>query len=220
MVIVEHLNKKYGSHLILGDVNFRLDAGWVYSIMGENGAGKSTLFRCLMGLERYEGQVEIDEDKGTIGCLPDVPFYYSYVTGYEYVEFCLEAQGVKASRQEIDEANVLLRLPLDRYATRYSLGMQKRLALLALMLQRNLVYILDEPFNGMDMPGTLILKRWINELRQRGCTILFSSHIISSLTDVCDEIFYLYQGCIARRYVDESVEAIEQDMMDYFLKAK
>uniref|UniRef100_A0AB33JF66 ATP-binding cassette domain-containing protein n=1 Tax=Prevotella sp. GTC17260 TaxID=3236796 RepID=A0AB33JF66_9BACT len=220
MVIVEHLSKRYGSQPVLEDIDFKLDTGKIYGIMGENGAGKSTLFRCLMGLEKYGGAVNVDGDKGAIGYLPDIPFYYSYVTGYEYVEFCLEAQGLKVSRADIDEANRQLRLPLERFATGYSLGMQKRLALLALMLQRNPFYILDEPFNGMDMPGTLLLKRWMKDVRQHGGIVLLSSHIISSLTDVCDEIFCLYRGTIARRYVGASAETIENDMLECFLTEK
>ena len=102
--------------------------------MGENGAGKSTLFRCIAGIELYDGTVIVSEDK-QIGYMGDTPFYYSYVTGMEHIEFCLRAKGKDVGRDEIERLNDKFALPLGRYASRYSMGMKKRLMLLTIMLQ-------------------------------------------------------------------------------------
>ena len=178
-------------------------------MVGENGAGKSTLFRCLTNFENYDGEVEIPNGL-TVGYLSDTPFYYTYVTGREYIEFCMKASGKVLDKTALEEINSHFRLPLDKYATRYSLGMKKRLAIMALMLQEPDIVILDEPFNGLDIVGTIILKKWFKDLKDKHKTVIFSSHIISSLTDISDEIFYIHAGKLVNSFQgDVSAEEIE-----------
>ena len=110
----------------------------------------------------------------------------------------------------LEEINSHFRLPLDKYATRYSLGMKKRLAIMTLMLQEHDIVILDEPFNGLDIVGTIILKKWFKDLKDKHKTVIFSSHIISSLTDISDEIFYIHAGKLMNSFKgDVSAEEIE-----------
>lgn len=209
MIEVKNLTKKYGSQVCLDNVCLSLEEGNIYGMVGENGAGKSTLFRCLTNWEDYDGEVEIPNGL-TIGYLSDTPFYYTYVTGREYIEFCMKASGKVLDKSALEEINSHFRLPLDKYATRYSLGMKKRLAIMALMLQEPDVVILDEPFNGLDVVGTLILKKWFKDLKSRHKTVIFSSHIISSLTDISDEIFYIHAGKLMNSFKsDVSAEEIE-----------
>ena len=212
MVLIENLQKSYGHQTVLKNISLEIGGSGVYGFMGENGAGKSTLFRCLSGLESYDGRISFGEGRKTIGYFPDAPYYYSYVKGYEYIEFCLAAKGLYVTRAEIDKANQSFGLPLERFATRYSMGMQKRLILLTLTLQEYDVYILDEPFNGLDLAGTLLLKKWIRALSEQGKTILVSSHIISSLTDICQEIHYIHDGVILKTYCGKTAEYIEEDI--------
>lgn len=218
MVQIEGLHKKYGRQTVLKNISLDIRERGVYGFMGENGAGKSTLFRCLAGLETYDGNIRFGSGEKTIGYFPDVPYYYSYVKGYEYIEFCLVAKGIHITRAEIDKANQMFGLPLERFATRYSMGMQKRLILLTLTLQDNDVYILDEPFNGLDLAGTLLLKKWIRSLSEQGKTILVSSHIISSLTDICHEIYYIHDGVVLTTYRGETAEYIERDITQHLFK--
>lgn len=209
MIEVKNLTKKYGSQVCLDKVCLSLEEGRIYGMVGENGAGKSTLFRCLINLENYDGEVEIPNGL-TVGYLSDTPFYYTYVTGREYIEFCMKASGKVLDKTGLEEINSHFRLPLDKYATRYSLGMKKRLAIMALMLQEPDIVILDEPFNGLDVVGTLILKKWFKDLKSRHKTVIFSSHIISSLTDISDEIFYIHAGKLMNSFQgDVSAEEIE-----------
>ena len=209
MIEVKNLTKKYGSQVCLDNVCLSMEEGRIYGMVGENGAGKSTLFRCLTNLENYDGEVEIPNGL-TVGYLSDTPFYYTYVTGREYIEFCMKASGKVLDKTALEEINSHFRLPLDKYATRYSLGMKKRLAIMALMLQEPDIVILDEPFNGLDVVGTLILKKWFKDLKSRHKTVIFSSHIISSLTDISDEIFYIHAGKLMNSFKgDVSAEEIE-----------
>ena len=143
MIEIRNLTKKYRELTVIDNFCHSFDGGKVYGIMGENGAGKSTLFRCIAGIESYDGSVVVNENK-QIGYMNDTPFYYSYVTGMEHIEFCLRAKGKTISRDEIEQLNEKFALPLQRYASRYSLGMKKRLMLLTLMLQDNDIVIMDD----------------------------------------------------------------------------
>jgi ABC-2 type transport system ATP-binding protein len=96
------------------------------------------------------------------------------------------------------------------------MGMKKRLCLLALILQDSDIYIFDEPFNGLDLDGSLILKKWIKDNKNHKTTIL-SLHITSVLTEVCDEIHYIHAGRIVNKYVGNTTEEIEQDITDKFI---
>ena len=86
---------------------------------------------------------------------------------------------------------------------------------MALILQKSDFYILDEPFNGLDLAGSIILKKWIGILKSEGKTIFFSSHIISVMTDVCDKIYFLHEGKIKHIYDNQSASEIENDIIKY-----
>ena len=90
MIEVRNLTKKYRELTVIDNFSHTFHEGKVYGVMGENGAGKSTLFRCIAGIELYDGTVIVSEDR-QIGYMGDTPFYYSYVTGMEHIEFCLRA---------------------------------------------------------------------------------------------------------------------------------
>jgi ABC-2 type transport system ATP-binding protein len=89
--------------------------------------------------------------------------------------------------------------------------------LLVLMLQYNDVYVMDEPFNGLDLAGGIILKRWMMKMKGEGKLLIVSSHIIASLADICDKIFYIYQGKLADIFVGCSVSEIEDAISKKYL---
>lgn len=209
MIHVRNLCKNYGDKVVLNNISLSFEPGKIYGIMGENGAGKSTLFRCLTRLESFKGEIEMPCEE-SIGYLPDTPYFYPLIMGREYIDFCIGARGQKITDAEVEKANGLLQLPLDEYATTYSLGMRKRLVVLTLMLQKSSVYILDEPFNGLDLLGSLTLKKWLERMRAENKTIIVSSHIISSLTDLCDTITYLHAGEVKETFSEMDPNLIEE----------
>lgn len=219
MIQINNIRKKYGSSIILHGMTLRLEKGKAYGIVGENGAGKSTLFRCLAGLEHYQGNV-IMEEHCRIGYLPDTPYFYPLVTGKEFLEFCLKAAHLPCTGEEINQYNKLFNLPLNSYPSKYSLGMRKRLMLMALMMQKCDFYIMDEPFNGLDVAGVIILKDWIVKRKREGSTFLISSHIISALTDICETLAYIHQGKMMKTYEGKEAvpKVIEDDLKKYILK--
>lgn len=213
LIKINKLSKCFGKIGVLKDISLVYQSGTIYGMVGENGAGKTTLFTCIMGLCDYEGT--IGKASGIkIGYLPADSFFYSLVTGLEYIEFCMKAKGHVIDREEIGRLNAIFQLPLERYASEYSTGMKKKLALMALLLQENDLYILDEPFNGVDLKGCIQLKKLIRSLKESGKTVIISSHLIASLHEICDCIDYLNKQVIAKRYLDETIEEIEKDILE------
>lgn len=211
MIEIISLNKHYGSHHVLNNVGLAFEKGHVYGVVGENGAGKTTLFKCIAGLEKYTGEIKagFDRLKNHLGFLATEPFFFAKMTGREYIRLLCNARGIKDVNA--DEKNIF-DLPLDQYASTYSTGMKKKLALLAILMQENEVFVLDEPFNGVDIQSNILITAIIHELKSLGKTVIISSHIFSTLSDTSDEIFLLKEGKIVRRVLKDEFHALEEEM--------
>lgn len=211
MIRISQLSKSYGQLAVLYDIDLTFERGKVYGIVGENGAGKTTLFRCAAGLETYEGSVVSDASplKNHLGFLPADPFFFPKITGEEYVQLMCRARSVEIG--DLEKQNIF-ELPLNRYAAEYSTGMKKKLAILAILLQKNDYLILDEPFNGVDIQSNVLISGIIRALKEKGKIIWLSSHIFSTLQDTCDEIHLLKGGRIGRSATREGFPALEAEM--------
>lgn len=209
LIKIKKLHKSFGQVKVLNGLSLIYESGRIYGMVGENGAGKTTFFNCILGLLPSNGTI-IKEKNIKIGYLPSEIFFYSLITGWEYIEFCIKASGNKINISKIKELNLYFQLPLHKYASEYSTGMKKKLAFMALLLQEIDVYILDEPFNGVDLKGCILLKRLIRELKNRNKAIIISSHQISALHEICDNIHYLNTGIITHEFTNESIAEIEK----------
>ena len=217
MLEIKNLHKAYGRHEVLSGVSLAVRPGSIHGLVGANGAGKTTLINCLYGLESgFTGAVGVGGAVGSAvrevtGLLPYEPYFYPRLTGREYVEFCLQARGRPVP--DLRPWNQLLDLPLDQYATDYSAGMKKKLALLALLVQGFPYLILDEPFNGLDLEANLLLKALLLRLRDQGTGILLTSHILSTLTEIADEATVLVAGRTQRHYQAAEFGTLEADLL-------
>ncbi len=211
MLTIRGLSKSFDGRPVLQGIDLSFSRGEVYGIVGENGAGKTTLFKCIAGLENHEGSVAYDGGvlKNELGYLPADPYFFSHMTGGEYLQLMCQARGIR--RPELAAFNVF-ELPLQQYAETYSTGMQKKLAITGLLLQKNEVFILDEPFNGVDISSNLMLNDLIRQLKELNKTIIMSSHIFSSLEDTCDYLHYLKAGSIQRSLPKGRFSEIEKEM--------
>ena len=216
MIKIESLSKSYGSNQVLSNINLTFEKGKVYSIVGENGSGKTTLFKCITGIEKYDGIIlsDLQPLKDNIGYLQTEPFYFSKITGREYIQLLCNARNKKI--ENLDNKNIF-ELPLDQYASTYSTGMKKKLALTAILLQENQFYIFDEPFNGVDIQSNIIILDILRELKKIGKTLIISSHIFSTLNDICDEIHLLKNGQFIKKVYKEDFEKLEQEMREMFI---
>ena len=211
MIRINNLSKQFGKKVVLNNLSIEFERGKIYGIIGENGAGKTTLFRCIAGLESFDGEIvsEINPLKDHLGYLTAEPFFFPMITGEEYIRLLCNARDKKLT--EIGSNNIF-DLPLNQYVTTYSTGMRKKLALLAVLLQGNDIFILDEPFNDIDLNGSIILTEIIHRLKELGKTVIISSHIFSTLSDTCDEIHVLRNGTITQKVAREEFYLLEKEM--------
>ncbi|MCF8412407.1 MAG: ABC transporter ATP-binding protein [Melioribacteraceae bacterium] len=211
MIKISELCKSYGSNQVLKSINFEFNKGNVYGIVGENGAGKTTLFRCIAGLENYEGEIESELNplKNNLGLLLTEPYFFAKITGGEYIKLLCNARGITVN--DIKSKNIF-DLPLNQYASTYSTGMKKKLALTAILLQGNEYFILDEPFNGVDIQSNILLTEIILKLKNLNKIILISSHIFSTLSDTCDEIHLLRKGEQIKSVEKKEFKYLEEEM--------
>jgi len=219
MIKIIGLTKYYGSLKAIDGISFDVGNGQVVGIAGENGAGKTTLFRCIAGLENYEGQIlsDINPLKNHLGYLPSDLYFFPKITAMEYIRLLCNARGKEL--KNIEEKNIF-DLPLNRYASTFSTGMQKKLAITAILLQGNNVFVFDEPFNGIDIQSNVILTEIILKLKSLDKTSIISSHIFSTLSETCDEIILLKQGRLIKSVKKESFAALESEMKDFLIGDK
>lgn len=213
MIKVENLSKYYGSKQVLNNVNLSFEEAKVYGIVGENGSGKTTLFRCIAGLEKYDGKISSNSRniKDYLGLLLTEPFFFSKITGKEYIRLLCNARNINTGN--IDARNIF-DLPLNQYASTYSTGMKKKLALTAILMQENKYFILDEPFNGVDIQSNIIITDIIHKLKDIGKIVIISSHIFSTLRDTCDEIHLLKEGEFIKKVYRDNFYKLEEEMKE------
>ncbi|MEI6059884.1 MAG: ABC transporter ATP-binding protein [Bacteroidota bacterium] len=213
MIEVIGLTKHYGKKQVLLNINLTFRVGHVYGIVGENGAGKTTLFRCMASLEDYEGKINsgLSPLKNHLGLLLTEPYLFSKITGREYIQLLCNARKIRID--DIDRRNIF-ELPLNQYASTYSTGMKKKLAITAILVQGNQYFILDEPFNGVDIQSNIIMTEIIRKLRELNKIVIISSHIFSTLNDTCDEIHLLKNGILVKTVEKEEFSLLEAEMKE------
>lgn len=219
MIEINKLSKKFGTKEVLKNISLTFSKGKVYGIVGRNGAGKTTLFNCISGLEKFEGDIvsDFNQLKSHIGFLGTNPIIMSRITGWEYLKLLCVARSVE--RNDFEDQN-LFDLPLKQYAETYSTGMKKKLALTAILLQRNEIFILDEPFNGVDIQSNMMIVDLILELKKRDKTIVVSSHIFSTLTEICDNIILIEDGEISKVVGPEKFTELRDEMKSFIKPEK
>lgn len=211
MINIKNLNKTYGFVHALRDVNLHIQDGYVYGVVGSNGAGKTTLFECIAGLINYSGSIEFTGNniKNQMGFLHTEPYFPSLITGREYLQLICNARKLKSV--DFDETNIF-ELPLNSYVSTYSTGMKKKIALTGILLQKNQVYILDEPFNGIDVQSNMLVTEILLRLKAMKKTMIISSHILSTLSEVCDYYVVLKDGKIDKNVNKEAFQDIEKEI--------
>ncbi|MFD2565210.1 ABC transporter ATP-binding protein [Aquimarina rubra] len=211
MIYIKSLHKYYGNKQVLKDINLVFNPGEVHGVVGENGAGKTTLFRSISGMENYKGTIDYTGGniKNSMGFLPTDPYFLSKITGKEYLQLLCNARNIEIT--DFKEKNIF-DLPLQQYAETYSTGMKKKLALTGILLQKNDIFILDEPFNGVDIHSNTIINQVLFKLKELNKIVVLSSHIFSTLYETCDYLHYLKNGSIVKSADKSEFGIIEKEM--------
>lgn len=212
MLSVKNLSVRFNNHAVLKNITIDFETGLVHGIVGLNGAGKTTFFNVLAKMLMPDsgelGQNGEPLDIKDSAYLETYNFFFSRITGNEYLKIFKQTNAGfnLAALQDY------LKLPLDELIENYSTGMKKKLALLAVLKQDKPVFILDEPFNGLDLETNKILEIIILSLKQKQKTVFVSSHIIDPLLSVCDKIHLLEDGCFVKTYDKDDFQKIEEDL--------
>ena len=218
MIQVSELSKSFGAKQVLQNISFDLRPGKIYGLVGENGAGKTTLFRCMSGLESFIGNIQSNFDqplKNVTGYLPAELYFLPFITGEEHLELLIKARG---KNTETTKTHNIFNLPLQQFASEYSTGMQKKLALTGILLQENQLFILDEPFNGVDIQSNQLIVELLLLLKEKGKNIILSSHIFSTLNEVCDVLFHLRDGKFVQTAQRENFSQVERDILQHDIR--
>ena len=207
MLEVRNLNVSFKNQKVLQDFNLNIENGEIVGILGKNGAGKTTFFESLYRSVKFSGEVILENQhlkREQISYLETENYFYPYITGKEYLSYFKEISNSKYI-ELIEKFN----LPLNKFVQYYSSGMQKKLALIGMLLLDKPINILDEPFNGVDFEGVHILYDIIGNLKSENKIVIVSSHIIETLFHTCDKIAILQNGQIEKIYEKSEYELLK-----------
>lgn len=203
-VSIKNLSKTYKNKTVVHNITFHIPEHSIYGLIGVNGAGKTTIMKLILGLvKETEGEIHIFNEKMTyghtdlnksIGFLADVPQFYNYMTAKEYLKLCGEISDMGDSRQKSCELLEQVGLKDDKVKIgNFSLGMKKRLGLAQALLNSPKLLICDEPTSALDPLGRKEMLDLLTLLKST-TTILFSTHILSDIENVCDNLAIVDRG--------------------------
>jgi ABC-2 type transport system ATP-binding protein len=212
MINIQNLTFSFSDHKVLDDITINFQSNQVYGIVGLNGAGKTTFFNVLSTiLKAQKGTIKLNGNPVSnkeIAYLETINYFYSRITGNEYLKI-FKQTNLNFNLISLQE---FLKLPLDDLIETYSTGMKKKLALLGMLKQDKQLFLLDEPFNGLDRETNKILELIITTLKEKGKTVFVSSHIIDPLLTVCDQIHYLDNGKSTKSFEKDNFHQIEDEL--------
>lgn len=218
------LTKQYGTQKSVSDLSIHVKKGRIYGLLGRNGAGKTTAMKMLLGLTAptsgkaviFGQELQGNEKKilPRIGSLIESPGFYPNLTGTENLKIFARLRGVPG-RNAIQDALEVVGLPYrdKKLFSQYSLGMKQRLAIALAIMHDPELLILDEPINGLDPIGIAEVRSFIRDLcEERGKTILISSHILSEISLLADDIGIIDHGVLLE---EESLAQLEEKNSKY-----
>ena len=224
MISVSHLTKKYGRFKANDNLSFTVKEGEIAVLAGPNGAGKSTAIKCIAGLLRFDGEIEICgynnksmDAKRILGYIPEIPAPFELLTVWEHMEFI--ARAYKLENWE-DKANELIKkMELDNKRNKLGKELSKgKISICGALLISPKAVLFDEPFVGLDPHAIKELKAMLLEMKSQGISVIISTHMLESVDEFWDRVFIMMDGKIEaereRRFVEESGENLEELFFD------
>jgi len=210
---------------ILRGVDLTVREGEAVGLLGPNGAGKTTTLKVLLGLMRpTSGSATLGvEGLHEVGYLPENAYFYDYLTGRELLGLCARLFGLREAEREKRVAAALAEVGLEEAAgkqlRKYSKGMLQRIGIAQALINDPRLVLLDEPMTGLDPLGRVEVKRIILRLREEGRTILFSSHILADVGELCTRAAIMDRGTVVwHGPVEEAVERGGGSLEDFFVE--
>lgn len=227
MLSVANLTKKYDKMTAVNNISFRVEKGEIAVLLGPNGAGKSTTIKCITGLLRYDGEIEINdypnktiEAKKVFAYVPEVPALFEMLTVYEHIEYIANAYGIKDYEEKAE--SLLARFELadkrDKVGKELSKGMQQKVSICCALITEPKVILFDEPMVGLDPKAIKELKKVFLELKEKNCSLIISTHIIDSVDEIWDKALIMKDGEIilarTRKELEDRNESLEEIFFD------
>ena len=213
MLTVQNVDVFINQKEIIHQASFQVPAGAVIGLVGPNGAGKTTIMKTILGLTKFSGSIQIDNQEVTennhqalqhVGALIEHPAIYPFLTGLQNLELYSQ------DHQDLQEVVSLVQMEsyLNQRAKNYSLGMKQKLGIALALLNKPRLVILDEPMNGLDIEATITIRKVIKQYAQQGTAFLISSHVLSELQKVMTGIVLLNAGQVV---MDKTVKEFTQE---------
>ncbi len=222
---IQNVSKNYGRTRAVDDISFSVHEGEIAALLGPNGAGKSTIIKCIAGLLRFEGKIELCsfdnksvEAKKRLGYVPEIPAAYDLLTVKEHLEFIRRAYKVEddgygdelLERFELKDKEGKLRSELSK-------GMQQKLSIACALLPKPDVIVFDEPFVGLDPHAIKEMKLIFSELKERGKALLISTHMLDTIGEYWDVAHIMKEGRILASKLS-SEEAAQEGLEQLFFE--
>ncbi|MBZ9607730.1 ABC transporter ATP-binding protein [Clostridium estertheticum] len=220
MIKVVNINKKYGDFEVLKNISFEIKKGSIYGFLGPNGAGKTTTMNILSGLIDFNsGEIYLDGEDfkknkrqllRKVGYLPQNPVFYNYMNAVEYLHFIGEIARMPQKNIRERTTEILKIVKLSSVAKRkigqYSGGMKQRLGIAVALFNKPEIVFLDEPTSALDPEGRMEILEFIKDLKSNGTTVFISTHILSDIERICDEVSILDKGLIL---ISDNLESLK-----------
>ena len=203
MLCVENLSKKYKKTVAADNVSFKLEPGEISVLLGPNGAGKSTTIKSISGLITYKGNITICgfnnrsiDAKKAFSYVPEIPHNFEYLTVMEHCRFIAKAYKAENSRENIEKYLEIFEMSenANKIGKELSKGMHQKLSIICALITNPKVIMFDEPLVGLDPKAIRECKNIFLELKEKGTTVLISSHIIDTLDDLWDKALIMSKG--------------------------
>lgn len=223
LLALQHLKKYYATQKAVDDISFSIEAGSIFGLLGPNGAGKTTLLRMITGIfYPDEGNILFDgkafnplNDIRHIGYMPEERGLYKKMKIGEQALYLAQLKGLSKSEATERIKHWFVKLDMQSWWNKkvedLSKGMSQKLQFVTTVLHEPKLIILDEPFSGLDPVNANLIKDEIFALAQKGCTIIFSTHRMEQVEEICDHIVLVNMG---RKILDGSVQQIKQDFKE------
>jgi len=207
-IAVRDLRKYYGTKAAVDGLTLVVPRGRFFGFLGPNGAGKTTTVKMLMGLAQPSGgSIELLglpmperalEAKARIGLVPDESLLFEHLTGLEFLEFVGRMYRLDRGVARTRSRELLELFELDGQTRKligeYSKGMRKRVAMAAALIHRPELFLMDEPFEGVDAVGARLMKEILLEQVKQGATVFLTSHVLEVVERLCDRVAIIHQG--------------------------
>lgn len=230
---IRDLRKQYGDKAAVDGLTLSVEQGCFFGFLGPNGAGKTTTIKMLMGLAPpTSGSIELLglpmperslEIKRQIGLVPDESLLFDHLTGGEFIEFTGRVYGLDRSTSRGRAAELLELFDLGhlprKLIAEYSKGMRKRVAMAAALIHRPKLFLMDEPFEGVDAMGARLMKDILLEQVRHGATIFLTSHVLEVVERLCDRVGIIQEGKHIAEGPLEEMRGTAETLEDAFVRA-